>query len=237
MTHWPNMPAGRIRAGPRTSTPKLICWRNRRGVAVRSLAQPVLPIYIGLLSSTWCLAIEATAPIRIGHITILIRCISMATSPNLANLQPRSVWAHFATLCAIPLPRIMSRADRKPIAWANAHGIESFIDGAGNLLLKKPASPGCGSMPADPAGPSRHGVPSQCRHAARTLSAMPSMRGAHGWVVRRAPRGRGQRMASRSPGCLEEPGLVHPHWRCCYRQRRVRHDCGGASRGLLMARR
>jgi len=60
------------------------------------------------------------------------------------NLQPRSVWAHFATLCAIPRPSYKEAALREHlIAWAKSRGIESEVDAAGNLILKKPASPGC----------------------------------------------------------------------------------------------
>ena len=33
------------------------------------------------------------------------------------------------------------------IEWANAHGIESVVDAAGNLILRKPASRGCESSP------------------------------------------------------------------------------------------
>lgn len=59
------------------------------------------------------------------------------------NLQPRAVWAHFATLCAIPRPSLREAALREHlIAWAARHGIASQVDGAGNLILRKPASPG-----------------------------------------------------------------------------------------------
>ncbi|MHB0926447.1 MAG: aminoacyl-histidine dipeptidase [Gallionellaceae bacterium] len=64
------------------------------------------------------------------------------------NLQPRSVWAHFATLCAIPRSSLHEAALREYlIGWAQQRGIESAVDGAGNLILKKPASPGCEAMP------------------------------------------------------------------------------------------
>ena len=62
----------------------------------------------------------------------------------LENLQPRSVWAHFATLCAIPRPSLHEAAlSEHLIAWAQARGIAAIVDAAGNLILKKPASPGC----------------------------------------------------------------------------------------------
>ena len=67
---------------------------------------------------------------------------------NLENLQPHTVWAHFATLCAIPRSSLHEAALREHlIGWAQARGIETVVDDAGNLILKKPASVGCESVP------------------------------------------------------------------------------------------
>jgi dipeptidase D len=67
---------------------------------------------------------------------------------SLKNLQPHSVWAHFATLCAIPRSSLHEAALREYlIGWAQARGITAIVDDAGNLILKKPASPGCEAMP------------------------------------------------------------------------------------------
>ena len=64
------------------------------------------------------------------------------------NLHPRAVWAHFATLCEIPRSSYHEAAlIAHLVAWAAAHDIESVIDAAGNLILKKPASPGCEGLP------------------------------------------------------------------------------------------
>ncbi|MDP1997860.1 MAG: hypothetical protein Q8J90_11740 [Gallionella sp.] len=72
----------------------------------------------------------------------------MATNGNFENLQPQIVWAHFATLCAIPRPSLHEAALIEHLtAWAQARGIEYAVDGAGNLILKKPASPGCEGQP------------------------------------------------------------------------------------------
>ncbi|HUW50857.1 MAG TPA: aminoacyl-histidine dipeptidase [Sulfuricella sp.] len=72
----------------------------------------------------------------------------MTATGNLENLQPRSVWAHFATLCAIPRSSLHEAALREHlIEWAQARGIESVVDATGNLVLKKPASPGCERQP------------------------------------------------------------------------------------------
>jgi dipeptidase D len=68
---------------------------------------------------------------------------------GLSNLQPAGVWAHFATLCAIPRPSLHESALRAHLVdWAHAHGIGHEIDAAGNLILRKPGSPGCEDRPS-----------------------------------------------------------------------------------------
>ncbi len=70
------------------------------------------------------------------------------TTDDLAKLQPSSVWSHFATLCEIPRPSYKEEAlKRHLVAWAAARGIEHVVDAAGNLILRKPGSPGCESAP------------------------------------------------------------------------------------------
>ena len=67
---------------------------------------------------------------------------------QIASLEPRPVWAHFATLCAIPRPSLHEAALRTRLAdWAQARGIAARVDGAGNLILSKSASPGCEHLP------------------------------------------------------------------------------------------
>ena len=67
---------------------------------------------------------------------------------SLNDLQPRTVWAHFAALCAIPRPSLHETALRNHlIDWAQTHHISTHVDEAGNLILSKPASAGCGEMP------------------------------------------------------------------------------------------
>jgi dipeptidase D len=60
-----------------------------------------------------------------------------------AGLQPAIVWQHFATLCATPR---MSKHEGvlrdRLLAWAAARGLAATVDGAGNLIIRKPASPG-----------------------------------------------------------------------------------------------
>ncbi len=65
-----------------------------------------------------------------------------------AHLEPRPVWDHFATLCAIPRASKHEAALRDHLrAWAEARGIETRVDAAGNLILRKPASPGRADRP------------------------------------------------------------------------------------------
>jgi len=70
------------------------------------------------------------------------------TNNHLNKLQPRPVWAHFATLCEIPRSSLHeTKLIEHLLSWAQARGIASTVDGAGNLILKKPARPGCESQP------------------------------------------------------------------------------------------
>ena len=62
---------------------------------------------------------------------------------DLADLEPRALWAEFLALCAIPHP---SHHEEEAARWAlgrfKALGIEARTDSGGNVLARKPASPG-----------------------------------------------------------------------------------------------
>jgi dipeptidase D len=59
------------------------------------------------------------------------------------------VWRHFATICSIPRPSKQEDALRQTLAdWAAERGFETLVDGAGNLLIKKPGSKGRENEPA-----------------------------------------------------------------------------------------
>lgn len=66
------------------------------------------------------------------------------------TLQPADVWAHFGTLCEIPRPSKHEDAVRHHLlTWAQAQpGLSTTVDAAGNLLVRKPASPGRKQAPA-----------------------------------------------------------------------------------------
>jgi dipeptidase D len=133
---------------------------------------------------------------------------------SLESLQPRSVWSHFATLCAIPRPSLREAALREHlIEWAQAHGITATVDGVGNLILKKPASPGCEGSPGvilqghlDMVCQANSGT----RHDFERDPIKTQVR--DGWVVADdttlgADNGMGVALAL---AALEEPGLAHP---------------------------
>ncbi len=132
----------------------------------------------------------------------------------LQGLQPSSVWSHFATLCAIPRSSLHEAALREHLTgWARARGITAVVDPAGNLILGKPASPGCEALP----GVILQGhLDMVCQANSGTMHDFGRdpidavVR--DGWVVAEdttlgADNGIGVALAL---AALEEPGLAHP---------------------------
>ncbi len=61
----------------------------------------------------------------------------------MAEVEPREVWKHFEALAAIPRPSAKEAAARQYVLnLAAALGLESLVDPAGNLVVRKPAYPG-----------------------------------------------------------------------------------------------
>lgn len=62
---------------------------------------------------------------------------------ELAHLMPERLWHYFAEICRIPRP---SRKEEKIAAWlsdfARNHQLPCVIDEAGNVIIRKPATPG-----------------------------------------------------------------------------------------------
>ena len=72
----------------------------------------------------------------------------MMLFPVFNDLQPAIVWAHFATLCAIPRPSKGEAQLREHLqAWAEERGLATSVDTAGNLIVRKPASAGREAAP------------------------------------------------------------------------------------------
>src|SRR5664279_4444827 len=64
-------------------------------------------------------------------------------SNSITNLEPKAVWAHFANLCNIPRP---SKKEQRAIEYASEFGrklgLETIVDAAGNVIIRKPATKG-----------------------------------------------------------------------------------------------
>lgn len=62
---------------------------------------------------------------------------------TIESLEPRAVWAYFSGICAIPHP---SHHEERLADWLvltiQALGLDAGKDGAGNVIARKPASPG-----------------------------------------------------------------------------------------------
>ncbi|TXT25128.1 MAG: aminoacyl-histidine dipeptidase [Gallionellaceae bacterium] len=136
------------------------------------------------------------------------------TTGNCADIQPNPVWAHFATLCAIPRSSLHEAALRDHlIGWARERHIGFVVDAAGNLILKKPASHGSEKKPGvilqghlDMVCQANAGT----RHDFERDPIRAVVR--DGWVVAEettlgADNGIGVALAL---AALEEPGLSHP---------------------------
>ena len=62
---------------------------------------------------------------------------------TLENLEPKSLWQHFAALSAIPRASTKEAAARDYVlAQAACLGLEAIQDGVGNVVIRKPARPG-----------------------------------------------------------------------------------------------
>lgn len=65
-----------------------------------------------------------------------------------SGLEPAAVWSHFATICSIPRPSKAEAALRERLAgWAEGRGLATAVDAAGNLIIRKPATPGREALP------------------------------------------------------------------------------------------
>ncbi len=66
----------------------------------------------------------------------------------LAGVEPQEIWRHFEALAAIPRPSTKEAAAREHVLKLAAKlGLESFVDEAGNAVVRKPAYSGRESAP------------------------------------------------------------------------------------------
>lgn len=74
--------------------------------------------------------------------------MSIMMNADLSQLEPTAVWTHFATLCRIPRPSKQEAALRDHLRqWAEQRGLFTLVDEAGNLLVRKAATPGREGVP------------------------------------------------------------------------------------------
>jgi dipeptidase D len=67
---------------------------------------------------------------------------------DIEGLEPQLVWSRFLELTRIPRPpKQEEQARAHVLAWAAARGLESAVDGIGNVVVRVPASPGRVSAP------------------------------------------------------------------------------------------
>ena len=65
----------------------------------------------------------------------------MATS--IKDLKPQIIWKNFYLLTQVPRPSgHLEKIQQFLLDWAKEHGIEAFKDNAGNIVMRKPATPG-----------------------------------------------------------------------------------------------
>lgn len=138
----------------------------------------------------------------------------MTINSDFETLEPHSVWRHFATLCKIPRASYREAALVDHLqGWAEARGIAARVDGAGNLILQKAASPGCEAV----SGVILQGhLDMVCQSNSGTLHDFEhdpiQTRVRNGWVVAEdttlgADNGIGVALAL---AALEDSKLVHP---------------------------
>ncbi len=62
---------------------------------------------------------------------------------EIANLQPQAIWKNFDLLTQVPRPSgHLEKVQKFLLDWAKEHNVEAFQDEAGNIIMRKPASPG-----------------------------------------------------------------------------------------------
>ena len=62
---------------------------------------------------------------------------------SIKDLNPQIIWKNFYLLTQVPRPSgHLDKIQQFLLDWAKEHGIEAFKDGAGNIVMRKPATPG-----------------------------------------------------------------------------------------------
>lgn len=62
---------------------------------------------------------------------------------EIETLQPEAVWRHFSAICKIPRPSgHLEKITQYILDFGKNLGLETVLDKAGNVLIRKPATPG-----------------------------------------------------------------------------------------------
>lgn len=62
---------------------------------------------------------------------------------EIASLQPQAIWKNFDLLTQVPRPSgHLEKVQKFLLDWAKSKGVEAFKDEAGNVIMRKPATPG-----------------------------------------------------------------------------------------------
>ena len=62
---------------------------------------------------------------------------------TIRQLDPQIVWNNFYLLTQVPRPSgRLEKVQQFLLSWASEHGVEAWQDGAGNIVMRKPATPG-----------------------------------------------------------------------------------------------
>ncbi len=62
---------------------------------------------------------------------------------EIKNLQPQAIWKNFYLLTQVPRPSgHLEKIQKFLLDWAKEKGVDAYQDGAGNIVMHKPATPG-----------------------------------------------------------------------------------------------
>jgi dipeptidase D len=98
-------------------------------------------------------------PIQVAAASLLVLSLVMSTRASAQSdrvslaevrgtLEPRSVWEHFYALTQVPRPsHHEERATALVAAFGRGLGLETNVDDAGNVIIRKPATPGLEGRP------------------------------------------------------------------------------------------
>ena len=78
---------------------------------------------------------------------------------TILSLAPQNVWKHFYSLTQIPRPSgHMEKITEFLLGFGKGLGLESFVDEAGNVIIRKPATPEVSTKSSPAAWFTRFGI-------------------------------------------------------------------------------